>query len=68
MVLSSISVSFLEMAVNSHFKFTLHTSQIDLCLSRGSGICQVSDDKLEWTLEEVITGLEPVGKGERERA
>lgn len=61
MVLSSILVLFLEMAVNSHFKFTLHASLINLCLSRDSGICQVSVDKLEWTSEEVIIGLEPRG-------
>lgn len=54
-----ILVSFLEMAVNSHFKFTLHISLIDLCLSGGSGICPVSVDTREWTSEEVITGLEP---------
>lgn len=54
-----ILVSFLEMAVNSHFKFTLHTSLIDLCLSGGSGICPVSIDTREWTSEEVITRLEP---------
>lgn len=59
---SSILVSFLEMAVNSHFKFTLHTSLIDLCLSRSSGICQGSVNKLEWTWEEVIMGLEPGGE------
>lgn len=41
------SVLFLEKAVNSHFKFTLHTFLIDFCLSRASGICQVSINKLE---------------------
>ena len=39
--------SFLKRVVKSHFKFILLTFLIDFCLSRGSGICQVSMDKLE---------------------
>lgn len=53
---------FLERVVKSQFKFTLHTFLIDLCLSRGSGICQVSINELDRTGEEVIKGLEPVGE------
>ena len=47
MVLSRVLVSVLDREAKSHFKFTLPTFLIDFCLSKGSGICQISINKLE---------------------